>query len=290
MTRLILILLLFFYDSFANQNSIKFMSFNIRVGTANDGENHWDKRKDMVCKVIREHEVDILGLQEAVRFQTDHILSQFNQYQSVGHSRDGKGLLKGEGCNILFDQNKFKLLKEHTFWLSETPETLSKSWGSRYYRICTYALFEKTSNQQKFYVYNTHFSHISELSQEKSMLLIEKTIRHREENHPFVLMGDFNSLPHSPQIKFWDGQELHGHKTNLKLLDTFSQIHKNSENISTCNNFKFNDYNKKDKIDYLFIEKNDANIISADIIRYSENNRYPSDHFPIISEIIFTKS
>ena len=38
------------------------MSFNIRYAAANDGENNWDKRKDLACEVLRRHKPDLIGL------------------------------------------------------------------------------------------------------------------------------------------------------------------------------------------------------------------------------------
>ena len=49
------------------------MSFNIRYGTAGDGENHWDKRREIVCDLIAGQGCDVVGLQEALRFQIDQI-------------------------------------------------------------------------------------------------------------------------------------------------------------------------------------------------------------------------
>ena len=35
------------------------MSFNIRYGTANDGENHWKQRREFLFDVVREAELTI---------------------------------------------------------------------------------------------------------------------------------------------------------------------------------------------------------------------------------------
>lgn len=42
------------------------MSFNIRYGTADDGENNWDKRRDLACDLVRRQGPDVIGLQEAL--------------------------------------------------------------------------------------------------------------------------------------------------------------------------------------------------------------------------------
>lgn len=40
---------------------IRVMTFNIRYGTAKDGENHWDLRKDFLIETIRAFGPDLLG-------------------------------------------------------------------------------------------------------------------------------------------------------------------------------------------------------------------------------------
>ncbi len=41
---------------------IKLMSFNIRYGLAEDGENRWERRKSLVVDRIKAFDPDLLGL------------------------------------------------------------------------------------------------------------------------------------------------------------------------------------------------------------------------------------
>ena len=43
------------------------MSFNIRYGTANDGDNHWNLRREFLFDVMRETDADLAGLREFQR-------------------------------------------------------------------------------------------------------------------------------------------------------------------------------------------------------------------------------
>ncbi|MCP5022964.1 MAG: hypothetical protein GY930_14475, partial [bacterium] len=116
------------------------MSFNIRYGTANDGDNAWPKRKHLVMDVIRDWQPGILGLQEALRFQLDEIKVQFPNLQESGVGRDD-GKTKGEYTAILFDRQRFQLILQDTFWFSDTPyRVASTSWGNSIPRICTMAV------------------------------------------------------------------------------------------------------------------------------------------------------
>jgi hypothetical protein len=42
---------------------VRVLSYNIRYGTANDGENHWDKRKEFLIATIKAFDPDLLGTQ-----------------------------------------------------------------------------------------------------------------------------------------------------------------------------------------------------------------------------------
>ena len=96
------------------------MSFNIRNGLANDGDNSWPNRRPLVSEVIREHDPDVVGLQEAFRFQLDHLAEDLPGYCEVGEGRGGG--TKDEYSAILYRAGRFNLLDSGTFWLSDTPE------------------------------------------------------------------------------------------------------------------------------------------------------------------------
>ena len=75
---------------------IHLMTFNIRYGTADDGENNWQNRRGLVFDLIKQHNADIIGLQEALKFQIDEILSETAFYEKIGVGRDdGDSLSSG---------------------------------------------------------------------------------------------------------------------------------------------------------------------------------------------------
>ncbi len=45
------------------------MSFNVRYGTAKDGDHVWDNRKDAACAMILDQRPAVFGVQEALDFQ-----------------------------------------------------------------------------------------------------------------------------------------------------------------------------------------------------------------------------
>ena len=154
------------------------MSFNIRYGTANDGDNHWNLRREFLFDVMRETDVDLAGLQEALDAQLGELLQVLPQYGLVGVGRDD-GRTRGEYAAILYRRDRFRVSDAGTFWFSDTPEVVaSRSWGNRITRICTWARFVDRDGQA-FWHYNVHLDHESQPSRERSATLLAERIAAR---------------------------------------------------------------------------------------------------------------
>src|SRR5690606_24082842 len=65
-------------------DTLRVMSFNIRYGSARDGENAWPARRALAINVIRDFAPTVLGVQEALRFQLDEIGDALPGYTEVG--------------------------------------------------------------------------------------------------------------------------------------------------------------------------------------------------------------
>lgn len=272
---LIAVVLLFINLSVAQ--NLKLMTYNIRLDLASDGENAWSNRKDYFCSQLAFYEPDVFGIQEALPNQVSAIASALPKYNYVGIGRDGIG--KGESSNIFYKKDRFKLLQESTFWLSETPEVMSKGWDAALNRVCTYALLKDKKTKQIFWVFNTHFDHIGELARTNSIKLILSKIRSlNTKNYPVFFMGDFNSEPSEERI------------VNLKkeMLDTYDvSIEKPFGPTGTFNAFKHNEAVTK-RIDYIFLSKNNKlKVKKFAILSDSKELKYPSDHLPVYAEISF---
>lgn len=252
--------------------SIRLMSFNIRYANPNDGENYWEKRREMLCQLVREEKPDVLGVQEALKVQLDEMGRALPEYASIGVGRDD-GKSAGEHSQVLYRSDRFHLDRKGTFWFSDTPDIPgSKHWGNTVVRICTWARLKDKKTGRTFYIYNLHLDHQSQPSRVKSVELLLKRIQAREHKDPVVVMGDFNAGEDNAAITALK------ESSEPKLQDTFRKIHPEASEVGTFHGFRGKA--EPEKIDHIFVTEEFA-VETADILRNNDKGRYPSDHFPV---------
>jgi len=271
----------------ANDLELRVMSFNIRYGTANDGENRWPNRKEIVFDVIRKQKSDVIGLQEALRFQIDEIRKAVPVYGEIGVARED-GRIDGEYSAILYRTDRFGVAEAGTFWLSDTPEIAGSShWGNACVRICTWARLIENETGKAFYMFNTHLDHRSQPSREKSAVLIARRIASRNHKDPFVVTGDFNAGEENPVVTYLKGKTAAKRdgaaaKTPVVLADTFRVLHPDVKDVRTGHSFRGG--RTGNKIDYVLALPS-AEVLEVQILYDNVNGRYPSDHYPVTARL-----
>lgn len=263
---------------------LRIMTFNIRYGSANDGDNHWKNRKEMVFDVLRDHNPEIVGLQEALNFQMTEICTALGKYGQIGVARED-GKVDGEFSSILYDISRFKVDESGTFWFSNTPEVPgSNHWGAACVRICTWARFIERKSGKAFYMFNLHLDHVSQPSREKSAVLLTQRIKDRKHRDPFILTGDFNTGESNPVITYLKGETVLTGADGLQsanpvpMVDTFRVLHPDVKDVRTGHSFDGN--RKGNKIDYIFVPSS-IKVLDAQILYDNIDGRYPSDHYPV---------
>jgi len=285
MTRLIALVLCLFVTLAARgeaRESHRVVTFNIRLGSADDGPDRWEVRKERVVETIRDLDADVIGLQEVEPAQVRDLLAALPRYAAAGAHRDD-GLLAGEASTILYDRGRYTLLGSGTFWLSDTPEIAgSNTWGAACNRVCTWVRLLDNGSGEAFWVFNTHFDHQSEPAREKSAALIVERIGQRGNDDPVVVTGDLNSDEVSePVHTLLDGQG------GWRLTDTYRVLHPN-ERAGTYTRFDPASDGGDRKIDYVLVGAG-WEIVDADIDRRTIDGRYPSDHFPVWAELMIER-
>lgn len=253
---------------------INVISYNIRVGKANDGTNSWQYRYPASAMMIMDQKPDIFGLQEALDFQFKYLEEYCPGYKGIGVGRED-GRKEGEIMAIFYNKKTIKLIKWGTFWLSETPEKPSKGWDAACFRSATWALMKDKASGRKFYYVNTHLDHVGWEARKNGLkLIVDRIAEINPENYPMILTGDFNMRIERPEFN------------DLK------KVMQNAREVAfkTDHHGTLNDWGKAaddEIIDYIWFKGFSSCTEYETITKPYMNRAYVSDHYPIKATLIF---
>jgi len=258
---------------------LRVMTFNIRYGTAADGESHWDKRKEWLVQTIKAFDPDLLGTQETLGFQRDYLAQNLSGYGVLGVGRDD-GKEQGEMMALYYRQARFEKTAEGHFWLSETPERAgSRSWDSSLPRMVTWVKLQDKKNAaaQPIMFFNTHFDHRGPQARLESAKLIRGRIEDLSKGSSIIVTGDFNSGEGSPPYKalFAPNED-----QQSPIVDCYRIVHpQKADDEGTATGFKAS-ATKGNRIDWIGASR-EWKVLEAKIDRTEREGRTPSDHFAV---------
>lgn len=182
----------FRYDTPAGK--VKLITYNIRQSGAKDGDNCWENRRQATVEMMHREAPSVIGMQEVKLDQAQYIDENMPRYARFGGGRDD-GKDKGEMCAIYYLKKKFELIDGDTFWLSETPDRISRGWDAKYNRIVTWVKLREKATGKEFYYFNGHLDHKGVTARKESMKLIARKIFEiAGKDAAVILGGDFNAL------------------------------------------------------------------------------------------------
>jgi endonuclease/exonuclease/phosphatase family metal-dependent hydrolase len=268
----------------SDPNRLKVATFNIRHGKAKDGEDAWDKRRELFMRTVKSMDADLIGMQEVLAFQLDEIKTACPEYTFISAGRDD-GQREGESSPVGFRTDRFEAIANGTFWLSETPEKVaSKGWDAALPRVATWARLRDKKSGRTFLFFATHFDHMGKAARANSATLLRTKVEALRDGQPVIVVGDFNAPEGSPTYKNLLGPEGDANR----LVDSFREAHpKRGPEEGTFNGFKGK--STGDRIDWI-VHTSDVKALSGEIVRDNENGRYPSDHFPVKAVLRLAKS
>jgi len=253
------------------------MTYNVRIYTVADGELVWQNRKEAVVKLLQTCAADVIGVQEALLGQVNDIAAYLPGYDWVGVGSDN-GLNAGAYAPIFYNSQRFQLKDHGWFWLSETPEFPSLSWGATAPRLCTFAKLEDYDTRRNFWVFNTHLDMDGDEAKEEALRLIHSKIKDlNDDKLPVILTGDFNQTPDEAPMKW--------------LLRRMDDARERSETEpsgpeGTFNGFELNRVPEK-RFDYILVNNKVSTVNKYSVVADSFGENSPSDHFPVLVEIWF---
>jgi endonuclease/exonuclease/phosphatase family metal-dependent hydrolase len=258
---------------------VRVMSFNIRYGTARDGENRWDNRREFVVETIRAFDPDLLGTQETLGFQRDYLAEKLPGYAVLGVGRDD-GAERGEMMALYFKRDRFEKLDGGHFWLSETPEKPgSKSWDSSLPRMVTWVRLRDRHrpDAQPISFFNTHFDHQGPQARLESAKLLRARLAAAAKDSLCIVTGDFNAGEGSPPYRALF--ETMG-ETGSPVVDSFRVQHpQRGDREGTFSGFDAKEV-RGSRIDWIGMSAG-WTVSAAAIDRTAREGRTPSDHFPV---------
>ncbi len=250
---------------------LKVMSYNIRMGTANDGTNSWNMRFPATAEMLKDQAPDVFGVQEAFDFQVLFI-EEMCGYESVGVGRDD-GKKEGEHMSIFWNKKTVKMLKWGTFWLSETPDRPSMGWDAMCMRTATWALMQCKKTGKKFYFVNTHLDHKGKEAQKNGLkLILDRIAEINPKGYPMVLTGDFNIKPDNAALVELDAK-----------MQSARKVAEKTDDLGTFNGWG----RKSDVIDYIYVSGFSSCLEYQTVTKKYNDRKFVSDHYPIIARLIF---
>lgn len=252
--------------------SLKVMSYNIRLGSAKDGTNSWNLRYAATAEMIKDQAPDVFGVQEALSYQVLFIEENFRNYECVGVGRED-GKKEGEFMSIFWNKKTVSMLKWGTFWLSETPDKPSMGWDAACFRTATWALMKDKKTGKKFYFVNTHLDHKGKEAQKNGLkLIVDRIAQINPDGYPMVLTGDFNMEPDN---------------SNLAELDSKMQSARKIA-AKTDSHDTYNGWGRgKGIIDYIYVSGFGSCPEYQTITKRYADRKFVSDHYPVCAKLIF---
>lgn len=251
-------------------DEIRVMSANVRCISPEDlGKKSWLYRADLILRNIEAEKPSIIGFQEVTKYHYNYLCSSLKGYDSVITYRDNSPL--SEGCPVFYRTDLYTLVDKGSFWLSETPDEMSKDWGAACYRICSYVILKDNATEKQFVVFNTHLDHVSDEARIKGIAVVLDKIAEFG-SLPSMIMGDFNAEEDSETYK----------NATENFLDAKYQT---DNTMTSCTYQNWGAALDNECIDYLMISKTGFTVNSYKVVTTTYDGVYPSDHFPLSASL-----
>ncbi len=254
------------------ENELRVMSCNVRCISPTDfGKKSWFYRADLIMQGIEKEQPSVIGFQEVTKWHYSYLCDTLSAYDSVITYRDDA--FNSEGCPIFYRSDIYTLIDKGSFWLSETPDVMSKSWGAQFNRICSYVILKDNATETEFVVFNTHLSHVSDEARINGIQVVLDKIAEFG-SKPAVLMGDLNAEEDSETYK-------------SATKNFYDAKYQTTNTMTSCTYQDWGEQLDRECIDYVMISKQGLKVNSYKVVSDTYDGVYSSDHFPLSVSISF---
>lgn len=252
----------------SKDNIVTIISYNVRIGSVNDGENSWEYRKPSSTAMINSLKPDVIGFQEALEYQTNYLAENAKGYGLIGKGHD-RGATKCEHMAMLYNKRTTELISWGTFWLSDTPGVASVGWDGGYERSATWALLKDKKSLRKYIVINTHLDNEGDLARKRGLDVILSALKSINSNgrYPVAVMGDFNMEVSDPAMNFIS-EKMTNSRESAATTDSMYSFHAWGKDKST--------------IDYIWYSGFKKCTLFHTINEPYLGREYISDHYPVM--------
>lgn len=253
-----------------SQSDITVMTYNLKVSGV--GQYAPDKRAPLLAENIRAYMPDSFGCQEASVSLLAMVSGELeSDYAYVGLGRDKNNT--GEASPVFYLKEKYDLVDSGTFWLSKTPDEVSKGWDANYNRVCTYAVLKNKETGFTYAHFNAHFDHIGIIARQESISLVTKKIAEICPDIPVLFSGDLNDE---------EGSVMYNMALESGLRDSKFLAEKTMDSLTYHGYSAFTEATRTKPIDFIFVNDFITSVASYEVDLTKYNGIYPSDHHPII--------
>jgi len=254
------------------------MTFNVRYDEPADGRHAWRYRKDAVLAMMRDHDPDLLGLQEPLANQWEEIAQALPDHSPFGVGHDESGEPDPRGGFV--KAGRFEVVDRGAFWLSDTPQvpysvTWPNDWGAR---ACAWIRLRDRRVDRALVFANTHLDTNAGFARPSAKVLHRELVRIAG-RVPVILVGDFNRPA---------GSDAHRYLCSEGFRDAWLDAGCPNEGSFTYNGFAAHPRMPpgapgNNRIDWILIRGALTCISAAIDSRQDPDGLLPSDHFPVIA-------
>jgi len=235
--------------------------------------NVWTNRDSLrqrlngVVQTIRGVMPDSFGLQETHGLWREPLKEALADKYAIACAQGRMLGDNDESVPVFYLKDRYDLIEEGMFWLSETPHIASMGWDAACERMVGWIVLKDKTTGFRYAHFNTHFDHVGPIAMANSARQVAGFIE--EMGLPAVLTGDLNDIPGSLPMQYL----AQGGLQDLRAVA--------AQTDGSCTFHGYDEAYEGKVIDYILANHYLRGAKQYRVIRDKYDGMYPSDHFAV---------